>query len=105
MNHSSAGSAFRRRLVRGAVVPAVALSTFSFVSPAQAASAPAGGICSGVVNQLSHRGMVQENLLKAAAKRNAVVIAGLVAERATLQESAASLQGADRGGRRRDRTT
>src|SRR4051812_16302412 len=35
---------------------------------AQAATTNGGGICNGVVNQLAHRGTVQENLLKAAAK-------------------------------------
>jgi hypothetical protein len=45
---------------------------------------PHGRICNGVTNQLAHRGNVQPNLLKAAAKQNAEQIAKLQAERAAI---------------------
>lgn len=57
-----------RRAASAFVVPVVFAGMVSLQSPAEAATTSSStGICSGVVNQLSHRGMVQENLLKAAA--------------------------------------
>jgi predicted nucleic acid-binding Zn-ribbon protein len=47
-------------------------------------SAGTTGICNGVVNQLAHRGTVQPNMLKAAAKQNAAVIAALQAKKDAL---------------------
>ena len=63
------------------------------VSPADAATGGANGkICNGVVNQLAHRGKVQENLLKAAAKKNAEVIKALQAEKSALLDQAGTLE-------------
>jgi hypothetical protein len=51
------------------------------LAPAASASSPTAGICNGVTNQLAHRGTVQENLLKAAARKNADSIAALKVDR------------------------
>jgi chromosome segregation ATPase len=96
-SRTAAPSIFTARRIASAVaLPGVFAGMLVFASPATAAtsSAPAGttGICNGVVNQLSHRGMVQENLLKAAAKKNADIIAKLTVDRAALQTTADSLQ-------------
>ncbi len=56
-----------------------------------AADPATSGICNGVVNQTAHRGSVQENLLRAAARKNAELIAGLQAQRAVLQTRADTL--------------
>ena len=80
----------------GAAVAAVSVSlatAVAFAAPSVAAPpAGTGGVCNGVVNQLSHRGTVQANLLKAAARQNAERIAALQAERSTLSASADSLK-------------
>ena len=73
-------SAFTRRLAAAIVVPGILTSMLLFAPAATAAPGSTGtaaGICSGVVNQLAHRGTVQENLLKAASKKNADIIARL----------------------------
>mgnify|MGYP003405805863 CR=1 FL=1 len=44
------------------------------------------------MTQLAHRGTVQENLLKAAAKKNAAIITRLQVERSALQVSASALK-------------
>jgi hypothetical protein len=76
---------FRTRGLAGLTVAALAASTgVGAPAYAQPATGPAGGICNGVTNQLAHRGMVQPNLLKAAARQNAEQIATLQAERAAL---------------------
>jgi hypothetical protein len=63
------------------------------LAPAASASGPTAGICNGVSNQLAHRGNVQPNLLKAAARQNAEAIAKLQAERAVLVTQQATLAG------------
>src|SRR3954447_24903506 len=77
------------------VVPAIFAGALIGPSPANAATTKSGtdGICNGVVNQLAHRGTVQENLLRAAAKKNADLIASLAAQRAALQTQSTNLQG------------
>src|SRR5687767_12172981 len=75
----------RRRAAAAFVVPIIVGSLLGVHSPAIAATAVSGGgICNGVTNQLAHRGMVQPNLLKAAARQNAELIARLQADRAAL---------------------
>ena len=78
-------SVLSRRLAAAVVVPGVLTSMLLFAPQATAATTSTTGsttgICSGVVNQLAHRGTVQENLLKVSAKKNADVIARLQAER------------------------
>src|SRR3954470_24800845 len=76
------------------VVPAIFAGALIGPSPANAATTKSGthGICNGVVNQLAHRGTVQENLLKAAAKKNADLIASLTAQRTDLQTQSTDLQ-------------
>ncbi len=76
MRKPAATSIFTARRVASTIVlPGVFAGMLVFAPSASAAttSAPAGttGICNGVVNQLSHRGTVQENLLRAAARKNA----------------------------------
>src|SRR4051794_32752380 len=94
-NHSVGASfaAFRlapRKVAVGLAFTAV-VGGLSVVSPAVATAAPTAGICNGVVNQLAHRGMVQENLLKAAARKNADQLAQLQSERTALQTRADAL--------------
>jgi hypothetical protein len=84
MQHASTTSVFARRLAAAVVLPGV-LTSMLIVAPATQAAGDAAGVCNGVVNQLDHRGTVQENLLKAAARKNAVLIASLQTERAALQ--------------------
>src|SRR3954447_8774665 len=76
------------------VVPAIFAGALIGASPANAATTKSGtdGICNGVVNQLAHRGTVQENLLKAAAKKNADLIASLTAQRDALQTQSTDLR-------------
>ena len=88
---------FRRRVVGAVVVPGLAFGLIALGGgPVQAGttSAPAQvqGVCNGVVNQLAHRGNVQGNLLKAAARQNAEIIAGLTGERSELQATRATLE-------------
>src|SRR4051812_8533965 len=53
-----------RRFVGTVVVPGLALGLLTLGGPAYAGPpAGAGGSCNGVVNQLAHRGAVQQNLL------------------------------------------
>src|SRR5215213_6500026 len=80
-----------RRLAAAVAMSGLAFGLVGTGTPAYAGPAATSGICNGVVNQLAHRGTVQENLLKAAAKKNADQIARLQAERATLQSSASAL--------------
>src|SRR3954466_12337953 len=57
-----------RRAAAALVVPAAFAGVLFAGGPAYAApTTTTKGICNGVVNQLAHRGTVQENLLKAAA--------------------------------------
>ena len=63
----SARMSSRRRAAQAFVVPVLAAGLLGAATPAIAATATAGGICNGVTNQQAHRGMVQPNLLKAAA--------------------------------------
>jgi chromosome segregation ATPase len=70
-----------RRLAAAVVLPGLLATSFVLVQPAVAGTSSNGSICNGVVNQLTHRGTVQENLLKAAVRKNADVIAKLQAER------------------------
>src|SRR3954464_1085826 len=82
-----------RRAVAALVDPAALAGVLFAGSPAYAApTITTKGICNGVVNQLAHRGTVQENLLKAAAKKNADLIASLTAQRSTLQTQGTDLQ-------------
>lgn len=74
MQQASTTSVFVRRLAAAVVLPGVLTSMLVLVPAAHAANDTAS-ICNGVVNQLAHRGTVQENLLKAAARKNAVLIA------------------------------
>src|SRR3954451_21135193 len=82
-----------RRMMGAVVIPGMAFGLLAMAGPAYADTAPTSGICNGVVNQLAHRGTVQENLLKAAAKKNADLIAKLQAERSALQGKATTLNG------------
>ena len=91
MPQASTTSVFARRLAAAVVLPGVLTSMLVLVPAAQAADSSTASICTGVVNQLAHRGTVQENLLKAAARKNAVLIASLQAERAGLQTKADGL--------------
>ena len=91
MPNLSHHSVFTRRLAAAVVVPGVLTSMLLFAPQATAATGSVNGVCNGVVNQLAHRGAVQENLLKASAKKNADIIARLQAERSALQASAAAL--------------
>jgi hypothetical protein len=63
------------------------------LAPAASADTTSGsaGICNGVSNQQAHRGNVQPNLLKAAARQNAEAIAKLTAERTALVTTQNSL--------------
>jgi hypothetical protein len=78
-----------RRAASAFIVPVMLAGLVSLQSPAEAATTSStsttSGICNGVMNQLAHRGQVQENILKAAARKNADQIAALQAQRATLQ--------------------
>src|SRR5512141_1297107 len=91
MLNPSNHSVFTRRLAAAVVVPGVLTSMLLFAPQATATPGSVTGICNGVVNQLAHRGTVQENLLKASAKKNADIIARLQTERSVLQASAAAL--------------
>src|SRR3954465_9466834 len=92
-------SNFTKRAGRFSVsVAAIAVPTIFGVvaagTPAYAGTAPAtDGICNGVVNQYGHRGTVQENLLKAAARKNAELITKLQADRTALQAQTSTLTG------------
>jgi hypothetical protein len=104
MRKPAAISIFTARRVASAVaLPGMLAGMLVLAAPAGAAttSSPAGttGVCNGVVNQLAHCGMVQPNLLKAAAKQNAAVIQqlqlqrdGLVAERQSVAAQIAAAQ-------------
>ena len=90
-----------RRAAAALVIPAAFAGLLLAASPASAAPDTATttttkGICNGVVNQLAHRGTVQENLLKAAAKKNADLIASLTAQRTALQTQRHGPAGPDR---------
>ncbi len=61
------------------------------VQPAWAQSEPPSGICNAVASQLEQRGTVEENLLRAAARKNAAVIQELNNELTTLQTEKQSL--------------
>src|SRR4051812_1694168 len=86
----------RRRAAAAFVVPVIVGGMLSLGSPATAATSTTttatGGICNGVMNQLAHRGTVQENLLKAATKKNADLIASVTAQRTALQTQSTDLQ-------------
>src|SRR3712207_5668806 len=73
-----------RRITSAIVLPGVIAGMLIFATPAMGATNPVAGICNGVTNQLAHRGAVQPNLLKAAARQNAEQLAVLSAERAAL---------------------
>ena len=89
---SSVTSIFTARRIASAVVlPGVFAGMLVFAAPASAQTAPTTGICNGVTNQLAHRGNVQPNLLKAAAKQNAEQIAKLQAERTALVTTQSNL--------------
>src|SRR5690349_2888835 len=84
-----------RRAAKALVIPAALAATILGGSAAQAATTAPGtsnGICNGVVNQLAHRGSVQENLLRAAARKNADLIASLTTQRAALESQRTSLR-------------
>src|SRR5687768_3227300 len=82
----------RRRAASALVVPIIVGGLLGVHSSAVAGTAVSGGgICNGVTNQLAHRGMVQPNLLKAAARQNADMIAKLQAERDALTSTQKSL--------------
>jgi predicted nucleic acid-binding Zn-ribbon protein len=89
------GAVFNRapRRVVAALAVSAGFGVLGFGAPAyaQTATTSTGGICNGVTNQLAHRGMVQPNLLKAAARQNAAQIATLQAERAALVTRQTSL--------------
>jgi hypothetical protein len=96
----------RNKRAQGRVVATLAASAgfgvLAFGTPAYAQDIAApGGICNGVTNQLAHRGMVQPNLLKAAARQNAEQIATLTAERAALVTTQNSLTAQITAARRR----
>jgi len=92
---TSATSIFTARRVASTIVlPGVFAGMLVFASPASAATpSPTTGICNGVVNQASHRGDVQANLLTAAARKNAELIAKLQADKAALELTQTSLKG------------
>jgi hypothetical protein len=59
-----------RRVASAVVLPGMFAGLLVFAPAASATTpAPTTGICNGVTNQLAHRGNVQPNLLKAAARR------------------------------------
>jgi uncharacterized protein YlxW (UPF0749 family) len=91
MRTAASKSALSRRLAAAVVLPGLLTTSLVLVQPAVAATTSTTGMCNGVVNQLAHRGAVQENLLKNAAKKNADAIVVLQTERAKLQTSADSL--------------
>ena len=91
MRTSPSKSPLSRRLAAAVILPGLLTTSMVLVQPAVAATGTVTGICNGVVNQLAHRGNVQENLLKAAAKKNADIILALQAEKATLQSKADAL--------------
>ncbi|HEY1157744.1 MAG TPA: chromosome segregation ATPase, partial [Arthrobacter sp.] len=91
MRTSPSKSPLSRRLAAAVVLPGMLTTSLVLVQPAMATTGTATGICNGVVNQLAHRGAVQENLLKAAAKKNADAIAARQAEKAALQAQADDL--------------
>jgi len=78
-------SKFSGRAASAFVVPVIVTGGLLGTSiPAVASTSPTTGICNGVTNQLAHRGMVQPNLLRAAARQNAEQIAKLQADRTAL---------------------
>ena len=77
-----------RRTITALVSIAAVVGGLAVAAPVASSSS---GICSGVVNQLAHRGMVQENLLKAAARKNAESITKLQAEKAVLEGTVKTL--------------
>ena len=77
MRTSPSKSPLSRRLAAAVILPGLLTTSMVLVQPAVAATTSTTGMCNGVVNQLAHRGAVQENLLKAAAKKNADAIAAL----------------------------
>ncbi len=62
------------RTVRAVLATGFATGLLTAPQPALAASTPPNGVCNGVLNQLSQRGEVEENLLRAAARQNAAII-------------------------------
>ncbi|MEQ7739666.1 hypothetical protein ABQG64_26170, partial [Escherichia coli] len=92
MRTSPARSVLSRRLAAAVVLPGLLTTSLILVQPAVAGTSSNASICNGVVNQLAHRGTVQENLLRAAAKKNADVIAKLEAEKVQLQAQEAELK-------------
>ncbi|MFN3925395.1 MAG: chromosome segregation ATPase, partial [Pseudarthrobacter sp.] len=94
MRTSPSTSVLSRRLAAAVVLPGLLTSSLVLIQPAAAAGTTSNSsICNGVVNQLAHRGTVQENLLKAASKRNADAIAALQAEKEKLQGQADVVSG------------
>ena len=77
-----------RRISSAVVLPGVFAGMLVFAAPASATTssglAGTAGVCNGVVNQMAHRGTVQPQLLKVAAKQNAAVIQQLQIKRAGL---------------------
>ncbi len=94
MRKPAATSIFTARRVASVVVlPGVFAGMLVFASPASATTpATTSGICNGVVNQASHRGDVQVNLLTAAARKNAELIAKLQADKAALELTQTNLK-------------
>src|SRR5215218_6592926 len=80
-----------RTATRALIVPAVFPGMLGLAPAANSAPSATDGICTAVVNQTAHRGTVQENLLRAAARRNAELITKLQTEKAALQTTANSL--------------
>src|SRR5215213_207097 len=80
-----------RTATRALIVPAVFAGMLGVAPAANAAPSATDGICTAVVNQTAHRGTVQENLLRAAARKNAELITKLQAEKAGLQATANTL--------------
>ena len=81
-----------RRVAVALAIPGAFAGLLLAGSPASAATPRTSGICNGVVSQLADGGSVQENLIKAAARQNAELIAALTAERTALQEQGVELQ-------------
>ena len=93
MRTSAVSSIFTARRVASTIVlPGVFAGMLVFAAPASAQTTPTTGICNGVTNQLAHRGSVQSNLLKAAAKKNADIILKLEGERTVLRAQASTLE-------------
>ncbi len=64
---SDAGFKRAPRRIAAALAVSAVFGVLAVGTPAYA-DTTTGGICNGVTNQLAHRGMVQPNLLKAAAR-------------------------------------